>query len=185
MSESLKRVAAITMFIDDTQRSQAFYEDVFGARAVYEDADAVVFEFENMAVNLLRVPAAHELIAPAPVGDADAPRRFQLTIGVQDTDAVCAQLAARGVELLNGPLGSRVGDAHRCLHRPGRPHLGRRRGRSLPEPTATPIAATEGWGQARPAPTPSLLLGELDAIDGSVGTCADDLELDARTGRLH
>jgi catechol 2,3-dioxygenase-like lactoylglutathione lyase family enzyme len=91
--------------IDDTQRSKAFYEQVFGAKAVYEDEDAVAFEFEfeNMVVNILRVPAAHELIAPAPVGDADAPRRFQLTIGVQDTDVVCEQLTARGVELLNGP----------------------------------------------------------------------------------
>ena len=49
-----------------------------------------------MVVNLLRVPAAHELIAPAPVGGADAPRRFQLTIGVEDTDAVCEQLALAG-----------------------------------------------------------------------------------------
>ena len=104
MGESLKSVGAITMFIDDTQRSKAFYEQVFGAKAVYEDENAVAFEFENMVVNMLRVPAAHELIAPAPVGDADAPRRFQLTIWVQDTDAVCEQLAARGVELLNGPM---------------------------------------------------------------------------------
>jgi catechol 2,3-dioxygenase-like lactoylglutathione lyase family enzyme len=104
MGESLKSVGAITMFIDDTQRSKAFYEQVFGAKAVYEDEDAVAFEFENMVVNMLRLSAAHELIAPAPVGDADAPRRFQLTIWVQDTDAVCEQLAARGVELLNGPM---------------------------------------------------------------------------------
>jgi catechol 2,3-dioxygenase-like lactoylglutathione lyase family enzyme len=104
MSESLKSVGAITMFIDDTQRSKAFYEQVFGAKAVYEDENAVAFEFENMVVNMLRVPAAHELIAPAPVGEADAPSRFQLTIWVQDTDSVCEQLAARGVELLNGPM---------------------------------------------------------------------------------
>jgi catechol 2,3-dioxygenase-like lactoylglutathione lyase family enzyme len=104
MSESLKSVGAITMFIDDTQRSKAFYEQVFGVKAVYEDDDAVAFEFENMVVNMLRAPAALELIAPAPVGDADAPRRFQLTIGVEDTDAVCEQLAERGVDLLNGPM---------------------------------------------------------------------------------
>jgi catechol 2,3-dioxygenase-like lactoylglutathione lyase family enzyme len=104
MSESLKSVGAITMFIDDTQRSKAFYEQVFGAKIVHEDRNAVAFEFENMVVNMLRVPAAHDLIAPAPVGDADAPRRFQLTVWVQDTDAVCEQLAACGVELLNGPM---------------------------------------------------------------------------------
>ena len=104
MGESLNSVGAITVFIEDTQRSKAFYEQVFGAKAVYEDENAVAFEFENMVVNLLRVPAAHELIAPAPVGGADAGRRFQLTIWVEDTDAVCEQLAARGVELVNGPV---------------------------------------------------------------------------------
>jgi lactoylglutathione lyase len=104
MGESLNSVGAITMFIEDTQRSKSFYEQVFDAKAVYEDENAVAFEFENLVVNLLRVPAAHELITPAPVGGADAARRFQLTIWVQDADAVCEQLAARGVELLNGPI---------------------------------------------------------------------------------
>jgi catechol 2,3-dioxygenase-like lactoylglutathione lyase family enzyme len=104
MAESLKSVGAITMFIEDTNRSKAFYEQVFDAKAIYEDENAVAFEFENMVVNLLRVPAAHDLIAPAPVGDADVARRFQLTIWVEDADAVCEQLAAHGVELLNGPI---------------------------------------------------------------------------------
>ncbi len=104
MSESLTSLDAITMFIDDTRRSKAFYERVFDVKTIYEDEDAVTFEFENLVVNMLRAPAAHELIAPAPVGAADTPRRFQLTIGVQDTDAVCEHLAARGVALLNGPM---------------------------------------------------------------------------------
>jgi len=104
MGESLNSVGAITMFIEDTQRAKAFYEQVFGKQAVHEDEDAVAFGFENMVVNLLRASAARELIAPAPVGDADTARRFQLTVWVEDTDAVCAQLAARGVELLNGPI---------------------------------------------------------------------------------
>ena len=104
MADSLKSVGAITMFIEDTQRSKAFYEQVFDAKAIYEDENAVAFEFENMVVNLLRVPAAHDLIAPAPVGDADVARRFQLRIWVEDADAVCEQLAAHGVELLNGPI---------------------------------------------------------------------------------
>ena len=30
--------------------------------------------------------------------------RFQLTIEVDDVDATCAELAERGVELLNGPI---------------------------------------------------------------------------------
>ena len=104
MSDSLKSVGAITMFVDDPQRSKSFYESVFEAPAVYEDANAVAFEFENMIVNLLRTPAAHELIEPAAVAGRAAGSRFQLTIWVDDTDAVCAELARRGVELLNGPM---------------------------------------------------------------------------------
>jgi len=104
VGESLNSVGAITMFIEDVQRSKAFYSRVFGAEAVYEDENAVAFRFENMVVNLLRVSAAHDLIAPAPVGDAEAARRFQLTIWVEDTDEVCEQLAEHGVELVNGPL---------------------------------------------------------------------------------
>ncbi len=104
MSESLKSVGAITMFVADRQRSKSFYEKVFDVSAIHEDENAVAFEFENMIVNLLEVPAAHELIDPATVASAESGSRFQLTIWVDDTDAVCADLRLRGVELLNGPI---------------------------------------------------------------------------------
>lgn len=104
MSESLTSVSAITMFVEDTGRSKSFYERAFAVSPIYEDEDAVAFRFENMIVNLLRTPAAYELIEPAPVGDETAGARFQLTIGVDDTDAVCAELGSRGVQLLNGPM---------------------------------------------------------------------------------
>jgi catechol 2,3-dioxygenase-like lactoylglutathione lyase family enzyme len=104
MNTSLTSVSAITMFVEDTQRSRTFYERVFGLSPIYEDQNAVAFRFENMVVNLLETPAAHELIEPATVAGPDAGSRFQLTVGVEDTDAVCDDLAARGVELLNGPM---------------------------------------------------------------------------------
>ena len=104
MSNLPKSVGAITMFVDDPQQSKAFYEKVFGAAVVYEDDDATAFRFENMIVNLLKLPAARELIEPAVVGASDAGARYQLTIWVDDTDALCAQLAKQGVELLNGPI---------------------------------------------------------------------------------
>jgi catechol 2,3-dioxygenase-like lactoylglutathione lyase family enzyme len=104
LSESLKNVGAITMFIEDVHRSKSFYEQVFDAEAVYEDESAVAFHFENTTVNLLKTDAAPELIEPATVGERDAGSRFQLTIGVDDVDAACSELAAKGVELLNGPM---------------------------------------------------------------------------------
>ena len=104
MSESLQNVGAITMFIEDRERSKSFYERAFGVPLLHEDEHAVAFKFENMVVNLLVTREAHDLIAPAVVAGREAGSRFQLTIWVEDTDAVCAELARRGVELLNGPI---------------------------------------------------------------------------------
>jgi catechol 2,3-dioxygenase-like lactoylglutathione lyase family enzyme len=97
-------VGAITMFVEDPERSKSFYERVWDLSPIYEDENAVAFGFENLIVNLLKTPAAHELIEPAAVGAPDAGARFQLTVGVDDTDAACEELATRGVDLLNGPM---------------------------------------------------------------------------------
>ncbi|HSS73602.1 MAG TPA: VOC family protein [Gaiellaceae bacterium] len=100
----LDSVGAITLFIEDRQRAKSFYEQAFDVESVYEDDNAVAFQFENMVVNLLVTREAHGLIGPAVVAEAEAGARFQLTIWVDDTNAVCEELARRGVELLNGPI---------------------------------------------------------------------------------
>ena len=104
MSDSLKRVGAITLFVDDPQRSKSFYQGVFDVPMIYEDDDAAAFQFENTIVNLLRIPAARDLIEPGSVANLDAGSRFQLTVWVDDADAVSMELATHGVELLNGPM---------------------------------------------------------------------------------
>jgi lactoylglutathione lyase len=104
VSVSLKSIGALTMFVEDPQRSKAFYEKVFDVSAVHEDKDSVAFKFENTIVNLLARREAPGLIEPAPVASADAGSSFQLTVWVDDAEAACAELANRGVELLNGPL---------------------------------------------------------------------------------
>jgi len=104
VSAPLKSVGAITLFVEDPQRSKSFYEDVFGLSAIHEDDDAAAFSFGNTIVNLLALPAARELIDPGAVASRESGSRFQLTIWVDDADAVCEELARRGVELLNGPM---------------------------------------------------------------------------------
>jgi lactoylglutathione lyase len=104
MSVSLRSVGAITLFVEDPERSKSFYQNVFGVPVIYEDEDAAAFKFENTIVNLLKTPAAHDLIAPGEVARREAGSRFQLTIWVDDTDAACANLASHGVGLLNGPM---------------------------------------------------------------------------------
>lgn len=97
-------IGAITLFTEDLERSKAFYASVFGLPVVYEDPNSAVFRFDNAVINLLEIPAAHELIAPGKVAGPEAGARAQFTIGVDDVDAVCADLARRGVEPLNGPV---------------------------------------------------------------------------------
>jgi lactoylglutathione lyase len=101
---SLASVGAITLFVEDRERAKSFYERVFELSPVYEDENAAAFQFENMIVNLLATPSARELIEPAAVAGPEAGSRFQLTIWVDDADAVSKELAKRGVTLLNGPM---------------------------------------------------------------------------------
>jgi lactoylglutathione lyase len=104
MSEALRSVGAITMFIEDRTRAKDFYSRVFDVSVVNEDEVSIAFKFDNMTVNLLEERAATALIEPALVGGGDAATRFQLTVWVEDTDSVCTQLRELGIELLNGPM---------------------------------------------------------------------------------
>ena len=104
MSVSLKSVGAITMFVEDSQRSKEFYARAFDLPAMWEDENSVVFKLDNTIINLLDRSEAHDLIAPAPVAAPSAGSSFQLTIWVDDADAASEALATRGVTLLNGPL---------------------------------------------------------------------------------
>jgi len=104
VSWSSKSVDFITLFVDDLERSKTFYQEVFGLSLIYEDENSAVFRFANTGINLLRSAAAGDLVRPATVGRQDAGARLVFTIDVDDVDEVCAELAARGVKLLNGPV---------------------------------------------------------------------------------
>ncbi|HAC45772.1 MAG TPA: glyoxalase [Chloroflexi bacterium] len=114
-----KSIDAITLFVEDLERSKRFYQDVFGLPVFYEDENSAVFRFENTLINLLKIPAAVDLIKPGVVARPEAGSRFQFTIPVDDVDAACAELAARGVELLNGPMNRPWGIRTACFADPG------------------------------------------------------------------
>jgi catechol 2,3-dioxygenase-like lactoylglutathione lyase family enzyme len=99
-----RRIDAITLFVEDLAATRQFYRDAFGLAVMFEDDDSAVFDFGNTLVNLLKATAAHELIEPASVAPLEAGSRVQLTIDVDDVDAVCVELRKRGVALLNGPI---------------------------------------------------------------------------------
>jgi catechol 2,3-dioxygenase-like lactoylglutathione lyase family enzyme len=103
MTSTIRHISAISLFVEDLHATKAFYQQVFGAEAVYEDENSAAFRFDNLIINLLRVESAPEIIEPGQVGGRDAGSRFQLSIWVPDVDAVCAELPARGARLLTGP----------------------------------------------------------------------------------
>ncbi len=92
------------MFVEDLAAAKQFYLDVFELPVMFEDDNSVVFNFGNTIINLLDAKEAPSLIEPGAVAGRDAGARHQFTIEVDDVDAMCVRLAARGVELLNGPM---------------------------------------------------------------------------------
>ncbi len=118
MNGSLNSIGAITLFVGDVARSKSWYQTVFDRPSVYEDNESAVISFDNMVINLLTIGAAPELIAPSLVADRDTGARFQLTIWVDNTDAVCADLLHRGVVLINGPTNRAWGQRTACFADP-------------------------------------------------------------------
>jgi len=99
-----KGVSALTLFVEDVEVAKRFYQEVFGLSVVFEDDNSAVFNFGNTLINLLKATEAWDLIEPVAVASREAGSRLVLTITVDDVDAMCAELASRGVELLNGPM---------------------------------------------------------------------------------
>ncbi|MFG2842016.1 VOC family protein [Kitasatospora sp. NPDC048296] len=104
MDTELDQLEVITLFVTDVPAAKAFYREVFGLPVVYEDDASAVVRLRNLLVNLLAAEQAPELVKPAPVAAPATGVRALLTVRVPDVDAVCAQLAERGVALLNGPV---------------------------------------------------------------------------------
>src|SRR5262245_26920541 len=109
---------AITVFVEDLDAGRRFYGEVFGLPVLFEDDDSAVFDFGNTVVNLLRATNAPELVDPAPIGNPDGVRAV-FTIGVEDVDALAAELVSRGATLLNGPMDRPWGPRTASFRDPG------------------------------------------------------------------
>ena len=99
-----KGIFAITVFTENLAADIEFYQRVFGLPIDFEGPTSAVFKFGDTLINLLKISQADELIAPAKVANREAGTRFVFTIRVDDVDKMCAELASRGVNLLNGPM---------------------------------------------------------------------------------
>lgn len=90
----------MTLFVPDLDRARQFYQEVFGLDAQPLDESTIMLRFQGMYV-FLHAAGARE---PLPEVLAEARKGAgQLAIIVGDVDAVCSELAGRGVTLLSGP----------------------------------------------------------------------------------
>ncbi|MGC4107641.1 MAG: VOC family protein [Thermomicrobiales bacterium] len=112
---SLAGLGAITIFVRDLDRARTFYAEIFGLRQIFADDVSTVFDLGNTMINLLQEGEAPGLIGPAKVAAVEDGARMQLTIFVDDADAVIAMLRERGATLLNGPIDRPWGVRTACI----------------------------------------------------------------------
>jgi catechol 2,3-dioxygenase-like lactoylglutathione lyase family enzyme len=96
-----REIGAMTLFVPDLGEAVKFYADAFGLDARSLDDDTAMLRFEDIFVFL------HKAAAPAQpqpeVVEEAGKGAGQFAIIVDDVDAVCAEIAGRGVQPLTGP----------------------------------------------------------------------------------
>jgi len=97
------RISAISLFVDDVAASKAFYADLFGVTPIFEDEVSAAFKFGETVINLLRSDQANDIVAPDKVGARTDGSRFQLTVWLDDVEAIASDLKRRGIAF-NGPI---------------------------------------------------------------------------------
>ncbi|NJM30677.1 MAG: VOC family protein [Rhizobiales bacterium] len=103
MIADLSGLEVITLFVEDLPAADAFYRKVFVHEAIFGDAVCSILRIGNIVINLLKIENAATLVEPEQVGNRTSGARALYTVKVKDANAVCSQLKALGVPLLNGP----------------------------------------------------------------------------------
>jgi lactoylglutathione lyase len=100
----IHRIDATVLFVRDLARCLTFYRDTLGLKVIYTDLVSVTFQMENQYLLLLEVSAAADLIrSEARALSIEGGPRLLLAAGVEDVDAACEALVAKGVPFLRPP----------------------------------------------------------------------------------
>jgi lactoylglutathione lyase len=94
---------AVTLIVEDLEEAKAFYGRAFAQETAWQDDSSAVYKVGATMVNLLDATSAPELIEPATIGSPEGVRAVY-TVQVESVDTAAAELAAAGIELLNGPM---------------------------------------------------------------------------------
>lgn len=104
MIAAMNSLEVISLFVEDLPAASVFYKKVFAHEVLFEDDVCSILRIGNIVINVLNIENAPTLVEPVTVGGAKAGPRALYTANVKNCDAVCAELAALGVTLLNGPM---------------------------------------------------------------------------------
>lgn len=103
MNAAINEVGAIILFVEDVQRSKAFYNGVLGIEVEFEDDESVGFKFEGSHFIVLRVERASEQLRGEPTATPRAGATAFLTSFTEDVDALHSDLVERGVNFFQVP----------------------------------------------------------------------------------
>ena len=100
MGDWKREIGAMTLYVPDVDEARKFYADAFGLDAQQMDEDTAMLRFEDIFVFLHR-RGGGAAEAGGPRGGGKGVGQFAII--VDDVDAVCAEIAGRGVRPLTGP----------------------------------------------------------------------------------
>lgn len=103
MDAAFKDVGAVILFVEDLERSKAFYHDVLGLGVDFEDADSVGFKIEGLYFIVLQVARARMQLQGEPTATPRSGATGFLTTFTDEVDAVHADLVERGVDFFQKP----------------------------------------------------------------------------------
>ncbi len=118
MDFSFKRIDVINLFAENFSDTKSFYVEVLGLPLAFEDATTAVLKLENIMICLTEASEAAELTDPVAIATSESGAECTLAMRVDDVDAVCAELAQRGVTILNGPTDRSWGVRNACFADP-------------------------------------------------------------------
>ena len=101
MGDWKREIGAMTLYVPDLDEARKFYADAFGLDSQVLEEDTAMLRFEGILVFLHQSSTAAQPL-PEVLGEA-AKGVGQFAIIVDDVDAVCAEIAGRGVQPLTGP----------------------------------------------------------------------------------
>ena len=97
-------INGVVLLVQDLDKCMKFYRDIIGLEIVFSDDVSYIFKLDTEDFVLLSVPAAAKQISPAAVSlNKEGVNRMFLCADVDDVDAACQALTAKGVSLIQPP----------------------------------------------------------------------------------